>query len=178
MEYSFRNSAREELTVVTLADYYFTIKKGQSEENISYASILSVRIARSSSSAYRMYIQPDNHKPVVINSISYDKNGKDTDQSREYGLLVRVLHHHLKDKSSAVFSTGGSSEKIWFLAAISVIMSFAICVAADFLGFTVLNAYADSFILSITAIAVVLALNARNLPKTYEPVEIPLQFLP
>lgn len=178
MEYSFRNSASDELTAVVLGDYYCTLKKGQKEEIISYASILSVRITKSSARIYKMFLQPDAHKPIIINSLSYDKNGKEIDQSREYALLVRVMHHHLKEKSAAVFSTGGSGEKIWLLAGISVIISFAICVAADFFGFSVMNPYVESLILSLLGIGVVMGLNAHNMPKPYEPAEIPIQFLP
>ena len=178
MQYSFKNSANDELTVVILGDYYCTLKTGQKEEIISYASILSVRIAKSSSRIYKMYIQPDAHKPVIINSLSYDKNGKEIDQSREYALLVRVLHHHLREKSTAVFFTGGSSEKIWRLAGISVIISFTICAAADFYGFSPMNPYVESLILSLLGIGVIMGLNAHNMPKPYEPAEIPIQFLP
>ncbi len=178
MEYTFRNSPGGEATTIKLSDYDLSLQKGGSEELIPYASIVSVRIFKVSAHSYKIYIYPDDHKPIVIRSMSHDKDGKDIDQSREYALLVRVLHHHLKDKSTAVFSCGGNSEVIWLWTAISIIVSFGVSVVAEYFDFEVLNLYAETCILSFFAIVVVLAINARNFPKTYEPSEIPLQFLP
>jgi len=166
------------MNVIKLGDYDFSFRKGKSEEFIPYASIFSIRILKISARTYKMSISARDHKPIVINSLSYDTNGKEVDQSREYALLVRVLHHHLKDKSSSVFSCGGNREKIWFLALISVILSFTLSAAADYFGFRIMNPYAEACILSLFAIAVAMGLNAGNMPKTYEPSEIPLQFLP
>ncbi|MEJ0054225.1 MAG: hypothetical protein WDN75_00395 [Bacteroidota bacterium] len=178
VEYSFRNSANGETTSIVLRDYDFTFRKGKEVEVISYANIVAVRISRTSGKNFRMYLYPDDHSPLVIPAVSFSENGKPMDQSREYAMLVRVLHHHLKDKSKAVFSSGGNSDKIWQWAAVSAVFSFIISIIADYLGFGLMNVYIQASVLTLMAVTVVVALNARNLPKTYQPTDIPLQFLP
>ena len=166
------------MTVITLGDYGFTISKGKQDGSVAYANIHSVRISRSSGRLYRMHIYPDGQTPIVIGSLSYEKDENEIDHCREYSMLVRVLHHHLKDKSPAVFSCGGSSEKIWIWIIVSVMASFAITMVGRYLGLGLLNPYADALLLSLLFIAFVIVLNLGNIPKSYNPAEIPLHFLP
>jgi hypothetical protein len=177
VEYTFRNSPNDEPASVILRDYDFTFRRGKDVEVISYANIFAVRISKAAGKTFKMHLYPDDHSPVVISSFSFE-NGSQVDQSREYNMLVRVLHHHLKDKSKAVFSCGGNSDKIWQWAAISAVFSFVISIVADYLGFGLMNPYIQAAILFLMAIIMVVVLNARNLPKTYQPTDIPLQFLP
>ena len=177
MEYSFRNSASGETISIVLRDFDFTFRRGKGAEVISYVNIFAVRISKISSKNFRIHLYPDDHDPIVIPSFSFS-DGKQISQSREYAMLVRVLHHHLKDKSRAVFSCGGNGDKIWQWAVVSAIFSFAISIIADYLGFSLMNVYVQSAILTLLAIIMVFALNAGNMPKTYQPTDIPLQFLP
>jgi hypothetical protein len=177
VEYSFRDSANGETISIVLRDYDFTFRRGKEAEAISYVNIFAVRISKISGKNFRIHLYPDGHNPLVIPSFSF-ADGKQIDQSREYAMLVRVLHHHLKDKSKAVFSCGGNGDKIWQWAVISAIFSFAISIIADYLGFGLVNVYVQAFVLTLLAIIMIIALNAGNMPKTYQPTDIPLQFLP
>jgi hypothetical protein len=176
VEYSFRNSPNGEVLSILLEEYDFILQKGIEKESIAYANILSVRITRSGK-VYKIHICPDGHRPIVISSLSFE-NGKTVDQFREYALLVRVLHHHLRDKSKAVFSCGGNSEKLWQWIGLSAAFSFVISVIADYWGISLVNPYLQALILTALCGIVVIALNARNLPRNYTPTDIPLQFLP
>ncbi len=178
MEYSFRNSANGKPQMLVLGDYGFTLHNETTEEAIPYANIVAVRISRSIGKSFRVHLYPDDRRPVVIPSQSFSENGKTVDQSREYSMLVRVLHHHLKDKSKASFSCGGNSDKIWQWVGISAIISFVLSIIAEYLGVGLINPYVQALILAVLSAIIVIVFNARNLPKTYEPTEIPLQFLP
>ncbi|CAN5533082.1 hypothetical protein BH10BAC4_BH10BAC4_00490 [soil metagenome] len=176
MEYSFRNSPNDEVLSILLEEYDFILQKGSEKESIAYANIVSVRITRSGK-VFKIHICSDGHRPIVISSRSFD-NGKPVDKFREYALLVRVLHHHLKDKSKAVFSCGGDSDKFWQWIGLSAAFSFIISVIAEYWGLSLVNPYLQAFVLSALGVIVVIALNARNLPRNYSPTHIPLQFLP
>ncbi len=178
MKYSFRNSAKGKEISILLDDYGFAICEGIHQEKISYASIVAVRICKKINRVYRVFLYPDASRTITISSNSWDDHGNPIDQSREYGLFVRVLHHHLKDKSPAVFTSGGKASKIWSLAAASAILCFLISVVIDYLGFGLMNPYKQSLILAMVSFLAVILSSIRNFPKTYTPTDIPIQFLP
>ena len=161
-----------------LGDYGFILRKDGKEEVFSYASVLSVRITKSNNHVYTLYICADDHKPIVITSRSCDENGALIDQLAAYSLFVRVLHHHLKEKSRAVFTAGNSPDRIWQWAGISAFVSFIISIAASYGGFSLVNPYMLALILTTLMVVTIFLLSANKLPKTYKPTEIPLQFLP
>ena len=178
MEYSFKKSPQSESLTLRLDDYGFILRKDGKEEVFSYASVLSVRITRSNNHVYTLYIFPDDHKPIVITSRCCDENGALIDQSASYSLFVRVLHHHLKEKSRAVFTAGNSPDRIWQWSGISAFVSFIISITASYGGFSLVNPYMLALILTSLMVATIFLLSANKLPKTYKPTEIPLQFLP
>ncbi len=178
MKYAFRNSAKGEEVSVTLDDYGFTLREGSHEEKISYANIVAVRISKQPNHSYRVSLYPDASRTIVISSVSWGSDGKQLDQSREYTLFVRVLHHHLKDKSPAVFTSGGNASRIWKLAGISALLCFLVSVIIDYLGLGLINPYTQALILTGISFLIVVLFSIRNFPKTYRPTDIPLQFLP
>jgi hypothetical protein len=176
VRYAFRKSAKSEEVSITLDDYGFSLCEGGREEKISYANIVAVRISRQPN--HRVFLYPDESRTITISSLSWDTDGKQRDQSREYTLFVRVLHHHLKDKSPAVFTSGGNASKIWKLAGICALFCFLGSVIVDYLGFGLFNPYTQALILALISFLVVILSSIRNFPKTYTPTDIPLQFLP
>jgi hypothetical protein len=178
LEYTFRNSAREELTTILLEEYSFILHKGRTKEVISYASIVAVRICKSANRRFKIWLTPDGHSPLVISSQSYTENGDLVDQWQGYSLFVRVLHHHLKDKSPAVFSSGGNMDRLGQWALFCAIGSFMISITADYVGFGLMNPYIQAVILAVLACMVLWIISANRVPKTYNPTEIPLQYLP
>jgi hypothetical protein len=178
LKYAYRNSAKGNEISIALDDYGFTLCHHGHEQVISYASIVAVRIARLANNDYRLFLYPDDSPTVTISSLSRALDGQQIDQSREYTLFVRVLHHHLKDKSSAVFTSGGNAAKVWTIAAISAVSSLLLSVIADYLGFELWNPYLQAAVIASCAFFVAFAFSIRNLPKNYTPTDIPLQFLP
>ena len=178
MEYTFRSSALEAETTVVLDDYTLRCRNGENEEVISYASITSVRINRLSKHVFKIYLSADGHRSMAIASQSLTENGMMVDHSTGYSLFVRVLHRYLKDKSQAVFRSGGNTDRVWQWIALSAVISFCISMAAGYLGFSLLNFYIQALIFVALTAVMITAFSIRKLPKSYDPSDIPIQFLP
>jgi hypothetical protein len=178
VKYSFRKSAGAPETTLLLDDYAITRSQGGTNEIISYASITSVRICRPALHVYRVYLVADGHKPVVIPSQSLDDGNKIMDQSAGYALFVRVLHHHLKEKSHAAFTSGGNIDRVWQGALISGVLSFLISIIAGYFGYDIMNAYIQALIFAFLAAIMIVAFGVKKLPRHYNPGDIPLRFLP
>lgn len=166
------------MTTLQLSDYSLMLRKHGREQVIAYASIISIRISKSSGKNFKMFLSQDGHPPVVIPNYSFSEKGDSLDQSGAYSLFVRVLHHYLKDKSRTVFTSGGDASRIWQWAVILATFSLIISLAADYVGFSLINPYVQAMILTGLTIVIVVALGPGKLPKTYMPTDIPLQFLP
>jgi hypothetical protein len=177
LEYSFRASRRSEITTVSLDDYRLILHKGSVKEIIPYASIVAIRVSRNKD-YYYTYIYPDAHQAVFIKSKSVSEDGSIIDQSGGYSLLIRVLHHHLKEKSQAVFRSGNDPERLWLSVGAATVFSFMVSIVLHYFGFRLINPYMQALLFSMFAGMIVIFISARNLPRNYHPGNIPLQFLP
>ena len=178
LEYTFRNSVKEEAQTIMLNDFNMTVRSGKTSFTIPYANITSVRLCRMSSASYKMIIHHDSDKPLIISNRYVVKNNHVEDQSRLYSTFVRILHFHLKDKSAAEYSSGCSINFMWRWGIAAVVFSFILSFAADYLGFKIMDAYLEATILAGVFAAVIFLLNAGRLPKSYTSTDIPLNLLP
>ena len=178
MEYTFRKATHQGEIALVLGDYSFIRRMGGKEEVISYASITDVRISKLSNHVFKIYLSADGHQPIVISSQSFEGNGMKIDQSAGYAMFVRVLHHYLKDKSQAAFTSGGNTARIWQLAVVSALFSFWISIAADYLVSSLMNPYIQALIFAALTATIIIVSNFKKLPKSYHPGDIPIQFLP
>jgi hypothetical protein len=178
VQYSFRKNAGDPETSLLLDDYAITRSIGGAAEVISYASITSVRICRPLPHVYRVHLLADGHKPIVFSSHSVDQDGQPIDQSSGYALFVRVLHHHLKEKSNAVFTSGGNIDRVWQGALISAVLSFLISIIGGYFGYDIMNAYIQALVFAVLAAIMIIAFGVKKLPRHYNPGDIPLRFLP
>lgn len=177
MEYSFRASKRSEVTTVSLDDYRLILHKGSAEEIIPYASIVTVRVSKTKD-CYCTYLYPDAHKVVIIKSKSVSADGAVIDQSGGYALLIRVLHHHLKEKSQANFRSGNDPEQLWLWVGATAVFSFLVSIFLHYYGLRLINPYMQALLFSLLTGMIVIFISARKLPRNYHPGNIPLQFLP
>jgi hypothetical protein len=177
LEYTFKNSVRDQAHTILLNDYNMTVRSGQVEAVVPYANITNVRLCKASDEMFKMIISYNDKTLVVTNHFISD-NGGIGNQSRLYATFVRVLHFHLKDKSTAHYKTGCSREKLWRSAIVAVLTSFILCVVSDFLGFSIINPYVDAFVLSAFFIGVLLLMQFGRLPKDYSATNIPFELLP
>lgn len=177
MEYSFKASRNSETSTILLDDYRLILRKGSAEKIIPYASIVAVRVSRTKD-CYCTYIYPDAHKTIVIKSKSFGEDGSVIDQAGGYSLLVRVLHHHLKQKRQAVFRSGNDPEWLWLSVGAAAVFSFLISIFLHYFGLRFINPYMQALLFSLLAGLVVIFISARKLPRNYHPGNIPLQFLP
>lgn len=177
MEYTFKNTARDQAHTILLNDYNMTVRSGQVEVVVPYANITHVRLCKVSDDVFRMIISY-NDKTLVVTNQFITAARETGNQSRLYATFVRVLHFHLKDKSKAQYKSGYSHEKLWRSAAGATLASFILCLVADFLGFRMINPFADALILSVLLIGVLLMVQPVRLPKAYSATNIPFELLP
>lgn len=177
LEYSFKNTARDLVHTVLLNDYNMTVRSGNDVWVVPYANITNVRLCKVSGEVFRMIISYDGKVLMVTNQFVAD-NGAIENRSRLYSTFVRVLHFHLKDKSTARYKSGCSREKLLRSTVFAAAFSFVLCFVADFLGFHVLNPYVDAGILSALCIGVLLMMQLGRLPKDYSATHIPFELLP
>lgn len=178
MTYTYSISPHDGEISLVLDEYCLIIKKGTKEEIISYANVTSVRMSKSSGHVFQTHLSADGHGTLVICSHSINGNGAWIEQSVAYGLFVRVLHHHLKDKSHSVFTLGGDIDRIWKWATFSGVFSFGISLATNYFGFTLMNPYVQGLIFAVLVTAMMVIINLKKMPKSYHPTDIPLHFLP
>lgn len=168
---------RDPAQTVLLNDYNMTIRSDNDEMVIPYANITNIRLCKVSGDAFRMVIS-FNGKSLAVTNQFVTENGRTENRSRAYSTFVRVLHFHLKDKSTAVYKTGCSSEKLWRSAIAGAAGSFILCFVSDFLGFNIINPYIDAVILSAALVSLLMVMQAGSLPRNYSAVNIPLELLP
>lgn len=177
MEYTFKNTARDQAHTILLNDYNMTIRSGQVEAIIPYANITNMRLCKVSDDHFRMIVSYNDKALIITNQFVADSGGTEN-QSRLYATFVRVLHFHLKDKSTAHYKTGCSREKLWRLAMGATLASFILCFVADYLGFNIINPYLDASILSVCFIGLLFVMQLGSLPKDYSATNIPFELLP
>lgn len=177
MEYSFKNTARDLVHTVLLNDYNMTVRTGGTEIVIAYANITNVRLCKVSGEVFRMIVSYQGKILMVTNQFVAD-NGAIENRSRLYSTFVRVLHFHLKDKSTAHYKSGCSREKLFRSTVFAAAFSFILCFIADFLGFHILNPYVNAVILSALCVGVLLMMQLGRLPKDYSATNIPFELLP
>lgn len=177
MEYTFKNTAHDQVRTILLNDYNMTIRSGGEEMVVPYTNITNVALCKVSDEVFRMIITHNNRSLVVTNQFVSD-DGTTEMKSRLYATFVRVLHFHLKDKSSAQYKSGCSREKLWKSAGLAVFASFILCFVSDFLGFYVINPYVDAAMLSVLFVGVLVLMQFGRLPKDYSATNIPFELLP
>jgi hypothetical protein len=126
---------------------------------------------------YHVYLQADGYRPIEITSKGISADSSE-DKSREYALFVRVLHHHLKEKSQAAFRSGGNFTHFWQWVAAIAVLSLVVSMSAEYAGISLMNAYIQALIIASFTIIVLFVLKGNKLPKAYSPTNIPLQYLP
>jgi hypothetical protein len=89
-----------------------------------------------------------------------------------------VLHYHLKEKGSPVYTSGFSFNLITAWLLISAFASFFVSFISEYLGISVINPFIQALVLTLVLAVVMVIANRSRLPKTYSPAEIPFQFLP
>jgi len=174
LEYSFTNRSRKGTTRIRLGDYDFEVKQNDRVESISYASVFSVRMNRERDHVYCLYVHSDGKRPIEITSLA--ASGQQANQ--EYSMFVRVLHHHLMEKSRATFLSGCNRgilvNRVLLVGLISVVISLT----AHAAGFSWMNPILQAMLAMLLTGTVFLLFSLRNLPREYVPAEIPLQYLP
>lgn len=161
-----------------LSQQDLTIQSPDREEKIPYGSVRSVKLSRRNAGRYGMQISFDSHRSVLITNMYYLASGEFEDRSRQYTAFVRILHQHLRLKSSAVYSSGNSFSLLLIWSLLSAFFSFLISFVSEYLGLSLINPFMQALILAMVVVVIIFFLNRGALPGKYSPDEIPVQFLP
>ncbi|MFM9840841.1 MAG: hypothetical protein ACKVOQ_21415 [Cyclobacteriaceae bacterium] len=100
MEYIFKNTVSQKPQTIILSGFSMNVQSAASEKTVSYASILSVRLTKSNG-FFKTIVAIDGERPIEITNRFYRPDGSFEDRSHQYETFIRVLHFHLKEKSSA-----------------------------------------------------------------------------
>lgn len=175
--YTYKNSLSANPITVILSDYALTIQSEGYEKVIPYANIISVRLCKSKSK-YEAIITPDGLDPIIVTNYYYLSNREREDRSRHYATFVRVLHFHLKDKSTAEYICGNNLSNLLIWACLSVVVAFLVSFTLDFFQASPINSNLLAVALSFLFIAFLVSVNWGHFPNIYKPENIPMQFLP
>jgi hypothetical protein len=176
-EYTYKNSLSEKACTAILTEYNLTIQCEGQERVVPYANILTVRLCKSKT-RFKAVIQPDGQAPIIITNQFYLSNREREDRARQYTTFIRILHFHLKEKSTAEYSCGANIKSLLIWACSAVVVAFIFSFVLEFLRMSPINTNMLAVSLSSIAIGFIFFLNWGRLPNVYSPENIPLQFLP
>lgn len=177
MEYSFKSSIHEDKLYLVLGEHSLLIKQGNEKTELPYAVITKVQLIQSKNHfCIKLYFEKGH--PLSILNYTLDDEGNKKEQSRTYSIFVRVLHMHLADKSKAIYTSRLKNQKLISIAAAALLGVGVLAMVAVFLGFDFYYA-PIAIMVSFIVFAVVYLLNEKiEIPRRYQPNNIPLELLP
>lgn len=177
MEYTFRNSFKEDTHTVLLTEEHLIIRTSKRELGIPYSDLVDVHIDRSTA-VYRVVLATEDGDQLVVSNRFFHSEIDFEDKSREYSLFVRTLHYHLRTNEHVAFTSGKMPAKIGRALSMSIIISFAISFLGNYFGIQLMDPFIEGICLAGLAVVAILAINLRQWPRHYSPTDIPLDFLP
>ncbi|TXH25571.1 MAG: hypothetical protein E6Q96_08995 [Cyclobacteriaceae bacterium] len=176
-EYTYKNGAGEKPCTVSLTDYNLIIQTGDQIRSIPYANIVSVRLCRSRN-RFTAIVQPDGQPSITISNQFYLSGREYEDRSRQYATFVRILHFHLKDKSTPEYVCGKHLHRLITWACILVVLSFAVAFVLDYFNQNPFSTWGLALLISGVMLLILTATSWGRFPNIYKPDQIPFQFLP
>lgn len=178
MEYTFRNSPGESATTVLLTEHGITVKQGHDEYSVPYIGITMVNIDKLTSKVFHAIVMIEGHRPLVITNRYYIDNHTVEDRSRAYSTFIRVMHYHLKDKSKASFASGSAASRLRLQIITAAAVAFVISFVAEYAGLSLLNPFVQGAVLATALALLILVRYVNHWPRSYNPTDIPMRFLP
>lgn len=175
MEYSFYSQGLEQS--IKLEEYSFVVTKGNTEYKINYAEVEGVRLRRPKSvkgkNIFSCKILITDKPSIIINSFNIVDN-QIQGKFNHYNQFIRVLHFHLKNKSTASFRYGMSYGRLVFYS-LSALLVLAVSYP--------LSIWLQEHLLSVyLVVPAVIAFSILKIltdkPGTYNPDGIPYEILP
>ena len=177
MEYTFKNSLNHSPCTILLSEYDMSVQSAKQERTISYASVTSIRLSKSNGKNFKTIINVDNEESVEVANCFCLKDGTKEYRSHQYETFIRVLHFHLKQKSSATYFSGNSWDKILFVAMGCLISSFLLSIAMDFLRISILDILTQTLLITTLIAGFLISASWPFWPHRYSPDQIPSRFL-
>ena len=165
-------------TTILLSDQFLTVKTGNDQFSVPYLGVIQVNLDRINAKLYRAVLHMEGHRPILITNRYQTDAVTVEDRSRSYSTFIRVLHYHLKDKSKASYASGSDASKLWTQVVAAAAISFVLSFVGELFGVKFINVFVQGAILSLIMGSLIFAWRAGHWPKTYNPTEIPMRFLP
>ena len=178
MKYTFNNHPGRNPIEVELNSFQLIIREPGQERMIPYSAITDVRLERRKNH-YFMNIQSLDFGSIQISNRLYSSSQKWQDQSRQYQTFVRVLHLHLsKVQCVAEFCAGFKPNSLLTKLSLLAIFSFLVYFIEDYFNVLSIHPFVTASITMGIGAFLLLAPDLRNIPKSYNPSDIPLNMLP
>lgn len=177
MEYVFNNRPSQKPRTILLSEFNMSVQHKGDEQLVAYASITELRLTKSSS-AYKAIISIDGNSGIEVSNRLYHADGKTEDRSRQYETFIRVLHFHLKEKSTTRFVAGCSWVKALVATLLAILFSVALSYGLDWIKLSFVDPFTMSLLFSALTLGFLIATFWPSLPKRYNPTDIPSQYLP
>lgn len=145
---------------------------------IPYSTIEQIHLKRSGSRC-TLLIYPRSGNVVCITNRFYQTRYHYDDYSRAYAAFVRVLHYHLRERSTTHFRCGTPAGKVLGIATLLIALGLSIAFLMSVLhaGSSLL----DWVFVAISALVGSLVVGRilwNRMMKAYTPDNVPLQYLP
>lgn len=178
MEYTFKNSISESKKTILLQPDRIVVQFPECEESFTYDRILSVKLTRSKKNLFALNLIFDQGFSVLVTNKYFLSAKEYEDCSRAYTIFVCVLHFHLQEKGRAKYYSGFSTTHLMTFVMGSAFGAFIVSFVSEYVGFSVINSLVLAPLLTVFTVGVALVVNRRFFQKGYNPLNIPLQFLP
>jgi len=178
VEYTFKNSLSEKAYTIVLGHDALTIQSAGREETVPYDRIAAVKLSRKKGPAYQMTIRSSDNRSITVSNKYHLSVSDCEDRSRQYAGFVRALHYHLKTKGSPVYTSGKNLARLSISVLLAAFFSFLMSFISEYFGWSVINPYAQSLLLTLMIVSVLLAIDRARFIRCYSPEQIPVQFLP
>lgn len=181
MEYTFKNSAAEKEKRIFLHHTGIDLYHDGAKYTVPYSNINSIWLNKPGGllnlGEFSCTININDQKPIYIADKNYDAYGFIKHQPNNYNSFIRVLHHHLQDKSNVKYKFG--SKPLQYVLRLIIITAIVFTCFLPY-GFLDVNQYTliIPILVAFTVGAFSLKFLLNEYPKCYMPDSIPLNLLP
>jgi len=178
VEYTYKNTASSRACSISLSNDHLVILSADKEEVIPYGEVKSVKLERIHTSHFKMTLHIVNHPPIEVSNKYYLATGEVEDRSKQYATFVRVLHFHLKNKSTSEYTSGLRRSLLFIWTSLAAFAACFFTFVGEFFAWTIVNPFLQAAVLTVTIAAIIFLVNRNKLRQPYSPSEIPFHFLP
>ena len=178
MEYLCKNAKNANPLSITLGDISMRLVSPGKDEVVYYSAVRSAQINKNLDGYYSITLKTLDKATYVISNRYCYTTGKVNDKSPSYGLFVRLLHRHLREKSKAEFCCVKNFRIPDWQKTVIMLLLFGSSFLLDSLGFSLFHPVFHGLALSIIGLVVMMLAERNRSVEWQTRGEIPVEFLP